>query len=49
MDTRKAHAKLEKWNCRTFEMDEIFFYTNISNKRFLSKACGKQVSGGDVF
>ena len=41
----KGSYKIREMKCRMFEMEEIFFSTDVSNKSFLREACGKQVSG----
>ena len=41
----KGSYKIDKWNSKTFEMEGIFFSTNVAHKCFLREACGKQISG----
>ena len=43
--TEKGSYKIRQMKSRTFEMEGIFFSTNVSHKCFLREACGKQISG----
>ena len=42
----KGLYKIRRMKLQTFEVEGIFFSTNVSDKCFLREACGKQVSGG---